>query len=178
VRGVDLRAFVRDLPGAAEVAAFDTDDASGSTSLAASIVEAFEAGAHSLLLDEERAATNLLVRDARMQGLVERGDGGAAGRPRGPVRLRRPPRAGPPPVARSWRRRSTESAGCACADAQSSKRSTSSWRRRARLPRSVLERCVFAAPSAVDRAASATPLMLLAISVEPRAASVRLRPIS
>jgi predicted ABC-class ATPase len=72
VRGVDLRAFVRDLPGAAEVAAFDTDDASGSTSLAASIVEAFEAGAHSLLLDEERAATNLLVRDARMQALVER----------------------------------------------------------------------------------------------------------
>ncbi len=72
VRGVDLRPFIRDLPGARAVDAFETDDASGSTSLAASIVESIDAGATTLLLDEDTCATNLLVRDARMQALLQR----------------------------------------------------------------------------------------------------------
>ena len=56
------------MPGAAGV----RPDASGSTSLAAAIMEALEVGATALLLDEDGCATNLLIRDARMQSLVAR----------------------------------------------------------------------------------------------------------
>lgn len=72
VVGVDLRPFIADLPGNRSTERFTTPDASGSTSLAAAIVEALEVGATALLLDEDRCATNLLVRDARMQALVAR----------------------------------------------------------------------------------------------------------
>ncbi len=74
VERVDIRAFVGALPGGRETDAFSSDDASGSTSQAASIVEALEAGATGLLLDEDTSATNLLVRDARMQALVAKRD--------------------------------------------------------------------------------------------------------
>ena len=72
VTGVDISAFVRDLPSGRSPVCFHTEDASGSTSLAAGIVEALEGGARVLLLDEDTCATNLLVRDARMQALVAR----------------------------------------------------------------------------------------------------------
>ncbi|MDW8018292.1 MAG: ABC-ATPase domain-containing protein [Thermus sp.] len=70
VQGVDLRPFVHGLPLGLDTAFFSTEDASGSTSLAAAILEALELGARVLLLDEDTSATNLLVRDARMQALV------------------------------------------------------------------------------------------------------------
>jgi predicted ABC-class ATPase len=73
VGGVDIHAFIRDLPGAAgSTRRFSSLDASGSTSQAASIVEAIEAGASGLLLDEDTSATNFMLRDARMQALVAR----------------------------------------------------------------------------------------------------------
>ena len=72
VTGVDIEGFVRELPGGRSTRAFTSDDASGSTSQAASIVEALEAGATGLLLDEDTSATNFMVRDARMQALVRR----------------------------------------------------------------------------------------------------------
>ncbi|MCX4244342.1 ABC-ATPase domain-containing protein [Paraliomyxa miuraensis] len=72
VVGVDLRPFIADLPGDHGTERFSTPDASGSTSLAASIMEALELGATALLLDEDGCATNLLIRDARMQALVAR----------------------------------------------------------------------------------------------------------
>jgi predicted ABC-class ATPase len=72
VAGVDLRPFIHDLPGGLDTASFTTQDASGSTSLAASILESLEVGATALLLDEDASATNLLIRDARMQALVPR----------------------------------------------------------------------------------------------------------
>jgi len=72
VKGVDLRPFVHDLPLGQDTAFFSTEDASGSTSLAAALLEALEVGARVLLLDEDTSATNLLVRDARMQALVRR----------------------------------------------------------------------------------------------------------
>lgn len=50
-----------------DTAAFRTDDASGSTSQAASIQEALELGASALMLDEDTCATNFMIRDARMQ---------------------------------------------------------------------------------------------------------------
>ncbi len=72
VTGVYLTPFIHDLPRGASTDAFSTPDASGSTSLAAAIMEALELGADTLLLDEDTSATNLLVRDARMQRLVRR----------------------------------------------------------------------------------------------------------
>lgn len=76
VSGVDLRPFIADLPGGRDTARFYTADASGSTSQAAAIVEALEAGAQTLLIDEDTAATNFMIRDARMRRLVP-----AAGEP-------------------------------------------------------------------------------------------------
>ena len=70
VTGVDLSPFISHLPGERDTVAFTTKNASGSTSQAASIIEAIEAGASALLLDEDTSATNLLIRDARMRALV------------------------------------------------------------------------------------------------------------
>lgn len=70
VAGVDISGFIDGLPGGKDTTAFTTENASGSTSQAAGLVEALEAGAEVLLLDEDTSATNLLVRDARMQALV------------------------------------------------------------------------------------------------------------
>ena len=70
VTGVDLSPFISHLPGRRDTASFTSKNASGSTSQAASIIEAIEAGATALLLDEDTSATNLLIRDARMRTLV------------------------------------------------------------------------------------------------------------
>ncbi|RRO20505.1 ATPase [Saccharopolyspora rhizosphaerae] len=70
VHRVDVSPFVSHLPTGADTRDFSTDNASGSTSQAASITEAVEAGAGVLLVDEDTAATNLMIRDARMQALV------------------------------------------------------------------------------------------------------------
>ena len=72
VSAVDVSPFIRELPGGRPTTAFSTENASGSTSQAASIVEALEAGSRLLLMDEDTSATNLMIRDARMQALVER----------------------------------------------------------------------------------------------------------
>ena len=70
VRGVCLTPFIGALPLGRDTSFFDSDDASGSTSQAAAIVEALEAGATGLLIDEDTAATNFMIRDARMRRLV------------------------------------------------------------------------------------------------------------
>lgn len=74
VEGVDIHGFIDALPGPAapDPRSFRAENASGSTSQAAAIVEAVEAGATGLLLDEDTSATNFMVRDARMQALVHR----------------------------------------------------------------------------------------------------------
>ncbi len=72
VTGVDLSPFIRDLPLGQDTRAFSTQNASGSTSLAAAIQESLEVGSRLLLMDEDRAATNFLIRDARMQQLVRK----------------------------------------------------------------------------------------------------------
>lgn len=72
VCGVDIRALIDNLPGKHRSDFFYSQDASGSTSQAASIIEAMEAGSRVLLMDEDTSATNLLIRDARMQALVEK----------------------------------------------------------------------------------------------------------
>ena len=70
VTGVDMRPFLRTLPGDGDPAFFQTQNASGSTSQAAAILEALEIGTRVLLLDEDTSAANFLIRDARMQALV------------------------------------------------------------------------------------------------------------
>ena len=70
VSGVDISSFIGDLPLGQSTRRFSSANASGSTSQAAAIVEALEAGADGLLIDEDTAATNFLIRDARMQALV------------------------------------------------------------------------------------------------------------
>lgn len=70
VSGVDLRPFIGDLPGGTDTARFYSEDASGSTSQAAAMLEAMEAGSGCLLLDEDTSATNFLIRDERMRQLV------------------------------------------------------------------------------------------------------------
>lgn len=71
VTGTDISPFISTLPGRKNTKIFSTDDASGSTSMAANIQEALEAGSKSLLIDEDSSATNLLVRDQRMQALIQ-----------------------------------------------------------------------------------------------------------
>ncbi len=72
VEKVNISPFITDLPYGRSTQTFSSEDASGSTSQAANIVEAVEAGAKLLLLDEDTSATNFMVRDARMQTLVEK----------------------------------------------------------------------------------------------------------
>ncbi len=72
----DVSAFVTHLPSGQRGTTRPTDDfsttnASGSTSQAASMVEAVEAGAGVLLVDEDTSATNIMIRDGRMQQLIE-----------------------------------------------------------------------------------------------------------
>jgi len=70
VAGVDISAFIANLPGGQDTRFFSTLDASGSTSQAANILEAIEAGCGLLLVDEDTSATNFMIRDQRMQELI------------------------------------------------------------------------------------------------------------
>jgi predicted ABC-class ATPase len=70
IAGVDISPFIANLPFGIDTRSFTTDNASGSTSQAANIIEALEAGARVLLVDEDTAATNFMIRDHRMQELI------------------------------------------------------------------------------------------------------------
>ena len=70
VTGVDISPFIAGLPSGADTRCFSTTNASGSTSQAANLVEAIEAGASTLLIDEDTSATNFMIRDERMQQLI------------------------------------------------------------------------------------------------------------
>ena len=72
ISGVDLRPLIQNIPGNRDTSSFSCQDASGSTSQADSIIEAIESGSRLLLMDEDSCATNLLIRDARMQALVKK----------------------------------------------------------------------------------------------------------
>ena len=70
IKDVDISMFINDLPNGKDTHHFSTEDASGSTSQAAGIVEGMEAGSRLFLLDEDTSATNFMVRDAFMQKVV------------------------------------------------------------------------------------------------------------
>lgn len=69
---VDISLFIRDLPNGKDTVRFSTQDASGSTSQAANVIEAIRAGAQLLLIDEDTSATNFMVRDELMARVVAR----------------------------------------------------------------------------------------------------------
>ncbi len=70
VVGVNISPFINQLPQGRSTVQFSTPNASGSTSQAANIIEALEAGTEVLLVDEDTAATNFMIRDRRMQQLI------------------------------------------------------------------------------------------------------------
>ena len=70
VTQVNISPFINNLPHNRSTKAFSTENASGSTSQATNIIEAMEAGAECLLLDEDTSATNFMIRDRRMQELI------------------------------------------------------------------------------------------------------------
>lgn len=70
IAGVDISPFIGSLPQGKSTTHFSTPNASGSTSQAANIIEAIEAGATGLLVDEDTSATNFMIRDRRMQALI------------------------------------------------------------------------------------------------------------
>ena len=70
VSHLDLSLFIHDLPNGKDTHCFSTEDASGSTSQAAGVLEGMEAETSCFLIDEDTSATNFLVRDAFMQRVV------------------------------------------------------------------------------------------------------------
>lgn len=72
IKKTDLSMFINHLPNGKDTKAFYTEDASGSTSQAANVIESLEAGARLLLIDEDTSATNFMIRDELMQRVVHR----------------------------------------------------------------------------------------------------------
>ncbi|AIS52273.1 ABC transporter, ATPase, putative [Thermoanaerobacter kivui] len=70
IEKVDISPFINNLPNKIDTTRFSTENASGSTSQAANIMEAIEIGTSLLLLDEDTSATNFMIRDTRMQKLI------------------------------------------------------------------------------------------------------------
>lgn len=70
ITGVDISLFINNLPQGRDTQRFTTQNASGSTSQAANIMEALVTGTETLLIDEDTSATNFMIRDKRMQALV------------------------------------------------------------------------------------------------------------
>ncbi|MEA3372330.1 MAG: ABC-ATPase domain-containing protein [Campylobacterota bacterium] len=70
----DISPFIRNLPFHKDTVAFTTENASGSTSQAAAIIESIEMGAKVMLMDEDTCAANFMVRDQHMQKLVKKQD--------------------------------------------------------------------------------------------------------
>jgi hypothetical protein len=71
VKHVNISPFIRWLPNG-DATDFSTDHASGSTSQAANIMEAIDCGSKCLLIDEDRSATNFMIRDHMMKALIEK----------------------------------------------------------------------------------------------------------
>lgn len=70
IKHTDISMFINGLPNKKDTKAFQTEDASGSTSQAANVIEAMEAGTHLFLIDEDTSATNFMIRDELMARVV------------------------------------------------------------------------------------------------------------
>jgi len=72
VSHIDISDFIDRLPFNRDTSCFSSENASGSTSQAANIIEAVADDCTLLLIDEDTSATNFMIRDERMQQLVAR----------------------------------------------------------------------------------------------------------
>lgn len=72
IKKTDISMFINDLPNGKDTREFYTEDASGSTSQAANVIESMEAGASVMLIDEDTSATNFMIRDELMQRVIHR----------------------------------------------------------------------------------------------------------
>lgn len=68
----DISLFINNLPNGKDTKKFYTENASGSTSQAANIIEGIESGTKLFLIDEDTSATNFMIRDNVMQQLVSK----------------------------------------------------------------------------------------------------------
>ena len=71
IQNLDLSPFIKSL-SMVDVKSFSTDRASGSTSQAANIIEAINYGSKLFLIDEDRSATNFMIKDSRMKQLIKK----------------------------------------------------------------------------------------------------------
>lgn len=74
ISSVDISPFINHLPNGKDTTRFTTEDASGSTSQAAGLMEAVESGSRLILMDEDTSATNFMIRDRLMQQVVSSGE--------------------------------------------------------------------------------------------------------
>ena len=70
IANVDISPFIGHLPNKKDTRHFSSEDASGSTSQAANLMESMESGTKLLLIDEDTSATNFMVRDRLMQQVI------------------------------------------------------------------------------------------------------------
>ncbi|OOM75965.1 putative ATPase of the ABC class [Clostridium puniceum] len=72
VTKIDISLFINNLPNGKDTVKFYTENASGSTSQAANIIEGIESNTKVFLIDEDTSATNFMMRDDLMQKLVSK----------------------------------------------------------------------------------------------------------
>lgn len=71
VKNTNISPFIKWLPNG-DTNNFSTDHASGSTSQAANIIEAVNSKSKLLLIDEDKSATNFMIRDSVMKQLIKK----------------------------------------------------------------------------------------------------------
>lgn len=70
INNTDISLFINNLPNGKNTVKFSSENASGSTSQAANIIEGIESETSLLLIDEDTSATNFMIRDNIMQKLI------------------------------------------------------------------------------------------------------------
>lgn len=71
VHNIDISPFFKYLPNGINIKDFSTDNSSGSVSQATNIIEAICGRSNLLLIDEDRSATNFMIRDKIMRKLIK-----------------------------------------------------------------------------------------------------------
>lgn len=72
IKDTDISLFINNLPNSKDTKKFNSENASGSTSQAANIIEGIESDTSLFLIDEDTSATNFMIRDRLMQRLVNK----------------------------------------------------------------------------------------------------------
>ena len=74
VTGVDISPFIKNLPNKKDTTHFSTEDASGSTSQAANLMEALESGSSLILVAADTSASSFMVRDCLVAQVITPGE--------------------------------------------------------------------------------------------------------